>query len=94
VIIVSGKIYVEPADRESYLAGCRELIELARTTKGCLDFHLSADPIEHDRINVYEQWSTVADVETFRGSGPPSDQAARIRDAQVVQHEVTSSEQL
>ena len=94
MIIVSGKIYVESQDRDSYLEDCRELIELARVTRGCLDFQLSGDPIEVDRINVYEQWDSVADVEAFRGSGPPSAQSAAIRDAQVFQHEVTSSRQL
>ena len=64
MIIVSGKIIVDSQDRASYLEGCREVIELARKSPGCLDFHLSADPIENGRINVYEQWETVEDVET------------------------------
>jgi quinol monooxygenase YgiN len=94
MIIVSGRIYVDSQDRDSYLDDCRDLIETARITRGCLDFHLSGDPIEVDRINVYEQWDSVADVEAFRGSGPPSAQTAAILDAQVFQHEVASSQHL
>ncbi len=94
VIIVSGSIHVDQAERDSYLQGCRDLMVAARATEGCLDFHLSADPIEPDRINVYEQWVSVEAVEAFRGSGPSADQTAAIRDANVSQHEVASSQPL
>jgi quinol monooxygenase YgiN len=94
MIIVSGAIYVDEADREAYLQACSELMLVARTTDGCMDFHLAADPIEPGRINVYEQWESVAAVESFRGSGPSSEQAAAIRDARVFQHEVASSTKL
>ena len=68
VIIVAGKIYVQPTDREAYLGESLQTIELARRAQGCLDFHLAADPIEPGRINIFEQWRTVADVEAFRGA--------------------------
>jgi len=38
--------------------------------------------------------ASVADVEAFRGSGPSSEQQAAIRDAEVYQHVVESSERL
>ena len=94
MIIVSGSLYVDEADRDSYLAGCMEVIVAARTFAGCGDFHLAADPVEPDRINVYEQWESVDAVEAFRGSGPSSEQTTAIRDAQVTQHEVASSKRL
>ncbi len=94
MIIVSGTIYVEEAERDRYVQGCREMIVAARTSDGCIDFHLAADPIDRDRINVYEQWKSVEAVESFRGSGPSSEQAAAIRDAHVFQHEVASSTRL
>ena len=94
MIIVSGKLYVAPADRDAYLGECRQIIELARRKPGCVDFHLSADPIEPGRINVFEQWESVADVESFRGSGPSSQQTAAIREAAVFQHEIDSSVRL
>ncbi|MEJ7561171.1 MAG: hypothetical protein WKF45_01440 [Ilumatobacteraceae bacterium] len=53
-----------------------------------------ADRLEPDRINVFEQWETVADVEAFRGSGPSDDQSAAIRDAAVDQHEIASTTRL
>jgi quinol monooxygenase YgiN len=94
VIVVAGKLYVEAGARDAYLAGCAQVVTQARQAPGCVDFHLSADPLEPDRINVFEQWESVADVEAFRGSGPSDDQAAVIRSAEVWQHEVAGSTRL
>lgn len=94
MIIVSGSIYVDEGERERYLEQSREVVLAARRAEGCLDFHLSADPIEPDRINVYEQWTSVAAVEAFRGSGPSDDQAAAVTRASVAQHEVASTTSL
>lgn len=94
MIIVSGELEVDAADRDAYLEGCREVIVAARQTPGCRAFYLVADPIEPGRINVYEQWDSVAAVEAFRGSGPSSEQTAAIRDARVDQHEVATTTRL
>jgi quinol monooxygenase YgiN len=94
MIIVSGSIHVDEDARDAYLEGCREVILAARAAEGCLDFHLAADPIEPDRINVYEQWETAAAVEAFRGSGPSDDQSAAVTRASVAQHEVASTTSL
>lgn len=94
MIIVSGTIRVDPTDRDEYLEECRDVIETARRATGCIDFYLTADPLEPGRINVYEQWESIAAVEEFRGSGPSSNQTAVIQDVTVFQHEIASSEQL
>lgn len=87
-VIVTGWIRVDPVGRRAYLDGSRAVIEAARAAPGCVDFHLSADPIEDDRINVVERWASAAELDAFRGSGPEGDQAAAILDAQVMQYEV------
>ncbi|MFA1548976.1 putative quinol monooxygenase [Actinomadura chokoriensis] len=92
MIIISGRLYLEPGDRDAYLAGCREVVELARGAAGCLDFALSADLVEPDRINVYERWESGEDVERFRGAGPEPGQAARIRHAEVMRYLVSGVE--
>ena len=91
MIIVSGFLKVDPDQRLSYLEGCRQVVQAARASEECVDFHISADPIEADRINIFEQWESTEAVETFRGSGPSNDQQAAIIDAKVMQHEVTGS---
>ena len=94
MIIVAGSLYVDASARDNYLAGCMDVITAARSAAGCIDFHLSADPVEADRINVFEQWESVEAVEAFRGSGPSEDQAATIRRADVNQYEVTEATSL
>lgn len=52
MLIVAGHLTVKPDRRESMLARHDEVIRAARTAPGCLDFHLTADPIEVDRVNI------------------------------------------
>ena len=88
---MAGPLFVEPSERDAYLTGCLGVITAAREAEGCLDFHLSADPVDPGRINVFERWETAAAVEAFRGSGPDGDQQAQILDAAVVQYEVSGA---
>jgi quinol monooxygenase YgiN len=88
VIIVAGYLQVAPEHRTAYLSGCRALIELARTAPGCLGFALSPDPIEPGRINIFERWGSVEDVEAFRGAEPGGPGAEAVIDAYVEQYEI------
>lgn len=92
LIIVSGALFVAEDNRAEYLAGCLDVIMQARAAPGCLDFVLSADPIEPDRINVYERWESDAQLEQFRGAGPDTGQQAQIRDAQVSKYRISAIE--
>ena len=94
MIIVAGFLKVDPAERENFLIECVEVARAARAAEGCLDFHLSADPIDLDRVNIFEQWDSVDAVEAFRGSGPGKGQQAVIVDARVLQYEVAGSTSL
>ena len=88
MIIVAGHLQVAPEHRAAYLSDCREVVGLARTTPGCHDFALSPDPIEPGRINIFERWDSVEDVEAFRGSDPGGPNTATIIDAHVEQYDV------
>jgi quinol monooxygenase YgiN len=92
VIVVSGALYVDPAGRDEYLAGCREVVEQARAAEGCLDFAIGADLLDAGRINVYERWESDEHLEAFRGSGPPSGQLDKLLDAQVQRYRISSVE--
>lgn len=91
MIIVAGWLRVDEQQRQEYLDACRTVIEAARRAPGCLDFSLTADPLEDDRINVFEQWEDVESVERFRGSGASDEQQAVIIEARVHQHVVAST---
>jgi quinol monooxygenase YgiN len=88
MVIVAGHITVAPGQRDAYLAGCVEVVHLARETSGCLDFAISADLIHPGRINVYERWDSQAAVEAFRSSGPSDEQGAAMLSGSVCEYDV------
>ncbi len=90
VVIVAGYLVVEPQQRDEYLLGCEAVVQQARQTPGCLDFAISADLIERDRINIFERWESLSAVEEFRGDGVSEEQQGAIVDASVSEYHVGS----
>lgn len=59
--------HVDPAQRESYLAGCVSVVENARRADGCLDSSVTADLLDPG-VNLFERWESLAAVKAFRRS--------------------------
>lgn len=76
MIIVAGHLTVAAAEREAYLTSVEQVNALARASVGCLDFVQVADPIEGNRIVIFERWEDDAALLAFRSSGTPGDEAA------------------
>ena len=91
MIIVAGKIYVRPGARLDFLTSSLEAVVKARRAPGCRDFVAAADPIEPDRVNVYEEWESEAALLAFRGAEPDEDLTSSIVRAEVARHVVASS---
>lgn len=91
MIIVSGKIYVRPGARDDFLSRSAAAMLQARRTSGCHDFIVAADPVEPDRVNVYEEWESEDALLRFRGAGPGEDLASSIVRAHVARHIVSTS---
>ncbi|MGV0794960.1 putative quinol monooxygenase [Mycolicibacterium sp. XJ1819] len=89
MVIVAGHVLVEATQRDDYLAGCAEVVRQARSAPGCLDFALSADPVDSARINIFERWDSAAAVTAFRGAGPDDTQQVAILSASVHAYDVT-----
>ena len=77
MVIVAGHLVVDPEGRAAYLEGCREVVDLARRTEGCLDFAITADLLDPARVNVYERWESQEAVEAFRGEAGTEVRAQR-----------------
>ena len=90
MVIVAGHIVVDPQERESYLAGCVNVVEQARRARGCLDFTVSADLLDAGRVNIFERWESQADVEAFRGAGPSDEQSAATLAASVAEYDIAA----
>jgi quinol monooxygenase YgiN len=93
MIIVSGTLHVDPAERDAYLHARVPILEHARRAPGCLDFSLSADLLDAGRINVYEQWRSPEDLLAYRaGGGPDVEDAIEVTSADVELHHISASE--
>ena len=55
MVIVAGYLLVEPSERDGYLVGCRAVVQRARSTRGCLDFAISADLLDPSRVDIFER---------------------------------------
>jgi quinol monooxygenase YgiN len=91
MLIVSGKIYVRPGARQAFLMASLVAVAQAREARGCRDFVVAADPLEPDRVNVYEEWDSEETLMIFRGDGPAQDVSSSIVRADVSRHVVASS---
>ncbi|HEY5853879.1 MAG TPA: antibiotic biosynthesis monooxygenase [Aldersonia sp.] len=83
MLIVAGWLRVEADERDSYVAGCADVVRAARAAPGCLDFAVAADVVDPARVTVYERWTDEESLLAFRGAGVPAEQEAQIVDAQV-----------
>jgi quinol monooxygenase YgiN len=92
MIIVAGRIYVHSGAREQFLARSASSILEARRTNGCLDFVVSADPLEVNRVNVYEEWDSPQALSSFRGSGPSDDLFSLIVRAEVNEYVIPAQQ--
>jgi len=54
MLIIAGKLHVHPQERDRWVAAHEEITRIARSQPGCLDLHLSADPLEEGRINLFD----------------------------------------
>ena len=71
MIIIAGWLRVAAGDRDAYLSAVADVAGLARRAAGCLDFVQVADPLDPERIVVFERWESDEDVARFRTSGDP-----------------------
>jgi quinol monooxygenase YgiN len=78
MIIVAGSIHIKPGQRQAFLDLAGSAVEEARAAEGCLDFAVSADVADPDRVNIFERWQSVEALEGFRGSGMDEAQIAMI----------------
>lgn len=91
MIIVSGRIYVRSGTRPQFLKASLEAVVQARAARDCRDFVVAADPIEADRVNIYEEWESEDALLAFRGEGPGQDLSSSIVGADVSRHTISSS---
>lgn len=51
MIIIAGYSLTEAANRDAAVAAFQPIVERARSQSGCLDLHISADPLDAQLIS-------------------------------------------
>ncbi|MGA8257944.1 MAG: antibiotic biosynthesis monooxygenase family protein [Nocardioides sp.] len=95
MIIIAGHLRVAAAKRDDYLASVADVAVRARRAPGCHDFVQSADPIDPERINIYERWDDDDVLLAFRNSGsdePERPSASAVIGAEVAKYRISTVE--
>jgi quinol monooxygenase YgiN len=60
MLIVAGTFEVDPKQRDEFIAARINSMRTARSEAGCLDYVLSADPVDASRVVLFEKWENQA----------------------------------
>jgi quinol monooxygenase YgiN len=67
MIIIAGHSRAKNAsERDAAVAAFASMVERARQQDGCLDLSIGADPVDPDRINVFECWRDQPSLNAWR----------------------------
>jgi len=89
-IIVAGKLIIKPGSRKEFIEKSCEAILLARQSDACEDFSVSADPIDLNRVNIFEKWKSRSELDTFREAGSDNDIFSLVESFDVNEYDVNS----
>jgi quinol monooxygenase YgiN len=60
MLIVAGSFEVDPADQAAFVAARVDAMRDTRTEGGCLEYVMSADPVDASRVMLFERWADQA----------------------------------
>ena len=86
--IIAGHTEADPDDRDEAVAVMRDLVTRARDAPGPLNLAVTADPVDPGRVNIFERWELLAALETFRGSGPDTEQRPAMLTVAVQEYDI------
>jgi quinol monooxygenase YgiN len=89
-IIVAGKLKLKPGSRDEFIEKSLEAISQARELDACEDFSVSPDPIDENRVNIFENWIARDSLEEFRNSGPDNDSFSLVESFDVSEYEINT----
>ncbi|HZC53467.1 MAG TPA: antibiotic biosynthesis monooxygenase family protein [Mycobacterium sp.] len=90
MLIIAGTLRVDATDRAAYLDLVARATAMAREAPGCLDFAQSPDPLEPDRINVFERWESDAALQAFRDLPSDGESVPPVRAAEVRRYRISA----
>ena len=87
-MLVAGSLIIQAGLRDTFVERSQSAIRLARSHADCLDFAVSPDALEVNRVNIFEKWRSRAALEAFRNAGPEDDLFSLVETFAVQEYEV------
>jgi quinol monooxygenase YgiN len=98
MVIVGGTLEVEPDRRDEFLAGRLDAMRASRAEAGCLEYVMSADPLEPGRVVLFERWADQASLDAhlagMQTAPPPAPGAAAPTSAMILVYDVSGKRPL
>ena len=66
MIIIAGYTRTDAAKRDRAVEAFKGMVERARAYDGCLDFSISADAVDPERVNLFERWRDQTALNAWR----------------------------
>ena len=88
-IIVAGKLILKSGFRDTFIEQSREAILMARSNSACGAFSVSPDPIDSNRVNIFEKWQTRSALHAFRSEGLDSDIFSLVESFDVQEYDIS-----
>jgi quinol monooxygenase YgiN len=60
MLIVAGHFVLDPSDQQAFVAGRVAAMKATREESGCLEYVMSADPVDESRVMLFERWADQA----------------------------------
>ena len=77
MIIIAAFTLTEADKRDTAVQAHIDMVERARKWDGCLDLSISADPLDPERVNIFEQWRDQNALDAWRKVASPPKIARR-----------------
>ncbi|TLW90748.1 putative quinol monooxygenase [Saccharomonospora piscinae] len=88
MLIITGYLTVDPAQRDAFVAAHHDLLARARRAPGCLDIAITADPLDPARVNNLERWESREHIDAWRRVANAPDTGIAIRSDTVMEYSV------
>jgi quinol monooxygenase YgiN len=98
VLIVAGMFEVEPDRRQEFLTDREDSMRKSRAEPGCLEYVMSADPIDPGRVVLLERWADQQSLDVhlsaMQGAPPPPAEGVALKSAVVTVYDVSGERSL
>jgi quinol monooxygenase YgiN len=94
MLIIAGTFEVDPARRDEFIAGRESGMRESRAEAGCIDYVLSADPLEPGRVYLFERWESkehlAPHLARMSAPRPAEPDAVPVLSAELLQYEIAT----